>query len=131
MKKFIIVYAILLVGCVQVTPPLGQENQKEFTQEFDRPFKEVYRTTVRQLIDCYAGPGAKVIPELDMTAQRAQIEMSADRGPSSWDRGLRTVIIEGLSDKKTKVTTLGKTPSFVYGTHTMIPKWLAGSTDCT
>ena len=140
MKTIIAMLAISLTGCAGVTPPPGQETKREFTQEINKPFLEVYRATVRQMTECYAitgmlGNGYKVIPEFDPVTKQANIEVSlkgwiGDSSPDS-DSAYRLVTIEAVSDKTSKVTVKGTKPKVVYETHLAIPKWVNGSQSCT
>lgn len=140
MKLLAAILAVTLTGCAGVTPPPGQEDKKSFTQEIDRPYIEVYRKVVRQMTECYAitgmlGNGYKVIPELDTVAKQANVEVSikgwvGDSSPES-DSAYRLVTITAINDSKTKVTTEATKPSFAYGTHLIIPKWMTGYQNCS
>jgi hypothetical protein len=130
--------AILISGCAGVQMSVGQENEHGFTQESDKPYKEVYRIIAKQMLACYRhktmfGNGYEVKADLDTLSKQGVIELCyvGLTGAQNPEDSIfsRTVTVKDAPNGSIIITT-GTTPKYVYFTHKTIPIWLRGMDSC-
>jgi len=140
MKKLIIVVAILMVGCVNLTLPPGQENVNSFIQNSAVPYQNAYRVIAKQMRACYRviglfGNGYDVQADLDTANKQGIIEIyhvglvGASKAEDSIQS--RTVTVSDDLQGGSIIKTTGTTPKIVYLTHRTIPEWLSGKETCS
>ena len=139
MKLFTaIILLTSLYGCAHVELPAGKENQKEFVQTTNRPYRETYQVIAKQMRACYRviglfGNGYDIQADLDTANSSGRVELYhiGLTGASNPEDSMfsRTVTIKGEGNGSI-VTTTGTTPKYVYGNHLSIASWLSGSDNC-
>lgn len=135
----VLLFVVALSGCAGIQIPAGQENQRTFIQESDKPYQETYRTIAKQMRACYRvigafGNGYDIQADLDTANKRGTVELyyvgltGAQKPEDSIFS--RTVTVMELPKGGSQITTTGTTPKYVYLTHKTIPTWLNGVDSC-
>jgi len=130
--------AIVISGCASIQMPVGQETERSFSQESERPYDEAYRIIAKQMRACYRaiglfGNGYDVQADMDAVNKQGVIELyyiglTGAKNPED-SMFARTVTVE-YSSNGSIITTTGTTPKYVYLTHRTIPTWLRGINSC-
>lgn len=130
---------LFVVGCAGVTPPLGQENVREFSQVSAVQYQDAYRIIAKQMRACFRviglfGNGYDVHADLDVSGRKGYVELypvglaGAQRPEDSIYS--RTVEVLGTPSGSI-ITTNGMTSKYVYATHRLISSWLSGIDTCS
>lgn len=138
-RPYSVLLSFALVGCATVQLPPGQEAERTFVRDTNKPYQEVYRVVAKQMRACYRalgvfGNGYDIQADLDSSAKTGTIELypvglsGAQKAEDSIFS--RTVVITATPTGAT-IKTTGTTPKYVYLTHMTIPTWLGGIDSCT
>jgi hypothetical protein len=139
MKLIILLLTVgFLSGCAGIQIPVGQEDERTFTQESNKSYQDAYRIIAKQMRACYRviglfGNGYDVQADLDTTNKRGTVELyyvgltGAQKPEDSIFS--RTVTVSDAPNGSV-ISTTGTTPKYVYVTHKTIPTWLNGIDSC-
>ena len=126
-----------LTGCVSVQIPPEQINQKTFTQESEKSYKDAYRIIAKQVRACYAlmGPfgGYQVQADLDTVTKSGTVELykvGIKGAQKPEDSTVYRMVTINDAPNGSLISVTGTTPKVVYLTHRTIPNWLKGNESC-